>query len=118
MVAARGPRWMTAGPRKIGRDLPNIGAFSVHDEDLLASTVSELVERNTLSVGRPCRGGAILSVVGQADIFRSVRVRYVYRPMTTRLLNGECDLRFVWGPGRRPPVLYQKAELPLTAGRQ
>jgi hypothetical protein len=46
---------MTAGPRKICRDLPNIGAFSVHDEDLLASAVNELVERNTLSVGRLCR---------------------------------------------------------------
>ena len=39
---------MTAGPRKICRDLPNIGAFSVHDEDLLASAVNELVEQGQI----------------------------------------------------------------------
>ena len=43
---------MTARPCFVCRELPDIGAVSVHDEDLLASVfVYELIKGDALAVG-------------------------------------------------------------------
>src|SRR5690242_6540444 len=107
---------LTRPLRTIG-ELPHVVAIRIHDENLLSRLVGKFIERDPLSIWRPCRRAADEDRIGELYVLRPVSVRHVDRPHAPRFFDRESQFLSIRRPGWRKCTSEQQPQFPSTARR-
>src|SRR5689334_12036268 len=107
---------LTRPPRTIG-ELSHVVAIRIHDENLLSRLVGKFIERDPLSIWRPCRRAADEDWIGELYVLRPVSVRHVDRPHAPRIFDRESQFLSIRRPGWRIGSSEQEPRFTLTTRR-